>query len=576
MLSVQRGVCNVSLRQRSPQKPRVFCKRTSCFMYPALAKTIELLSRTPNQAALDALLPGLDSKHLESQLGALQGILDRRSPVGQEAILNRLEDRHPAWDEVLEKKHGRLNQALRDAVVSSNPARCSLACQAIVRYREYDLTPSLIAVTEAIDNEAAEVAAMAVLQLSQQLYDEIAGPRDYRERRDPQFVRRTMIAHLEKSVERYPEHHSKAIIESFLLLASRENAILQTVLYDSHHTCYLPILDVLSHGAHLGVMRLLLDYLDSNQAPSAVLSIIMQRNDRGFIRRLIARWRDHATPAMRRNTQRLETFCWADTESAEFTSLEGEDQLGALSLILASGMPRDQALRIVRHFLRHGELATRRAAMLALQDFDSPESDMLIATSLRDHDPEIITTAVCLARQRNIPGVLPQLLQLVEGPYEQVRLAVREQLSEFHFESFWASFDFLEDDARLSTGELVRRIDPASVNRLRDELASDRRNRRIKAAAVAAAMNVASQLEPQLIDLMQDDDELVREEVARALGGCRSTQARVVLTSALEDRFPSVRAAAQFSLNQIKQQANAAALQLDPTNLPTGNVPSHH
>ncbi|MDA7980115.1 MAG: HEAT repeat domain-containing protein [Pirellulales bacterium] len=526
-------------------------------MQPAYAKTMEFLAKTANSAAAHALLPGLDSQNRDVQISALQALLDRRDPVGQKAILDRLEAQRPGWDEVLDLKHGRLNQALRDAVVGSDAEACARACQAIVRYREYDLVPVLISAAESVTEESSETASTAIVELAQKLYEDLNGPRDYADRRDPQFIRRTVVSHLEKSTEKYPEHQSKEIIQAFLLLADRANVVLQAVLYDPRHPCYLPIVDTLANAHHLGIDRLLLDFLDSNQAPAVVLSTIAQRNDRNFMRRFITRWRDHPTPAMRSNVKRIEGFVWADLQAGALSDLDEPDQVAVLSLLVESGLKREKALAIVQFFLESGAIKARHAALQALDDFHGPKADALISKCLQDDDADVVVHAISQARKRDIPGTVPQLIALAENSDPVIQQAIRESLPEFHFETYWAGFEFMEESSRRSIGKIVKRVDPTHLERLQDELCSIRRSRRIRAAAIADVMGVAPQVESHLIEFMHDDDELVREAVAQTLGGCHSTAARQALEQGMSDRSPAVRNAAQASLKRMQTHSKS-------------------
>ncbi len=524
------------------------------------SKTIEFLAKTGNQAAVEALIPGLDSRFPEVQQAALQALLDRRDPLGQQAILERLDFNNPVWNELLEHKHGRLSQALRDAVLGDSLDDCERACQAIVRYREYDLVPVLITAAEAVDTESSEIAAPTILELSKSLYDDLTRQRDYSDRRDPQFVRRIAVGHLEQSAERYPQHRSAEIMESYLILAKRDNALLQTVLYNAQHPCYLPFLEILANAKHVGVIRLLLEFLDSNQTPAAILSTIAQRADRGFVRRLIGRWRDHATPAMRNSIRRLDNIPWGRVEAGIFDRLEEADQVAVLDLLLASGMPREELFAVVSFFLTQGTKASRHAAMQALADFSGPEADALVTSCLQAKDPVTVIAAISQARARNLTACVPQIIALAESPDEDIRQAVFDNMPEFHFERYWAGFDLMDEKTRKANGALVKRVDPSYFKRLQEELCSTKRSRRIKAAALTEAMQLAPRVEEHLIEYLQDEDELVREAMAEAIGGCNSVIARKALEQAADDRSPNVRNAVLTSLARMgKKQPGTPA-----------------
>ncbi len=59
------------------------------------------------------------------------------------------------------------------------------------------------------------------------------------------------------------------------------------------------------------------------------------------------------------------------------------------------------------------------------------------------------------------------------------------------------------------------------------------------------------QLEQPLLDLLADDDHMVRTEAASALSECDTPVTRSALHEALDDRSMSVRVAAQESLEAL-------------------------
>ena len=65
--------------------------------------------------------------------------------------------------------------------------------------------PALINAAEDESNPNRDLVADTLLQLAELLYDELAAPRDYRNRRDPQLVRQHVLGSLEQSVRRYQQ-----------------------------------------------------------------------------------------------------------------------------------------------------------------------------------------------------------------------------------------------------------------------------------------------------------------------------------------------------------------------------------
>ena len=171
-------------------------------------------------------------------------------------------------------------------------------------------------------------------------------------------------------------------------------------------------------------------------------------------------------------------------------------------------------------------------------------------SALADPDPQVQANIIPQLRGRGIPGVLPSLLELVESPYAVVRKAARESLAEFSFKRFVAAFDMLDEEVRRSTGLLVKKIDVQSVSLLNDELKSPIRTRRLRGLAIARTIDAVEGVEGAVIEMLQDEDHLVRMEAAAALGKSVSPASVAALTAALDDKSEVVRQAAQRSLQE--------------------------
>ncbi|MEX0937811.1 MAG: HEAT repeat domain-containing protein [Pirellulales bacterium] len=518
-----------------------------------------MLSKTENEAAVSALLPALDSPHQWIQEEVLRALMERRSPTGQREVLRRLHQVSDRWKEIVGRYQGRMSTALRDAVLGTDRQMCINGCQAILWFNEYDLMPVLISIAEnkgAAEDQShphSDRVAVTLLDLAQQLHTEATGPRDYRIRRDPQLVRRHVLGSLELSIGRFMQHKRKEIVEAFLVLADRGNAVLKQILRDPHHACYLTLVEALAHSSRSGVMRLMLSFLDDPQAPSAALSAIAHRSDAKFLRLLLYKVGYSPSVPVAQNLKRVSTIPWFRGDLAVLDDLDERAQQGAVSMAMASGIKRQEVYHVVRHLLQKGNLGGRRAAAGALADFSGAEANALALATLDDPDPQVQAQVLGQLRQRGIPGAVSRLLEKVSSPHTVVREAVRKALSEFSFEKYLASFDMLDEASRQTTGALVRKIDPQLVPGLVREMQTPSRVRRMRALAVARATRTVRELEGQILELLADDDHMVRAEAAKSLALSDSATARPALTEALGDRSISVQEAARASLDQLEE-----------------------
>ena len=522
-------------------------------MASGLSITLDLLTKTENEAATQVLIRALDSADPAVQEGALVGLLKRRTAAGGREILDRMPRMKPEWTTIIRQHRGRLTGALRDAILGADTDLCANGCRAAVMFRDYDLVPTLLTVIDSSSQANSALAARTVLELVEALGEELAGGRDPSDRRDPQMVRRYVLGSLESSAHRFSQHKRREVIESFLLLVSRENATLRQILSNPQHTALVTVIDLLSKSPQRGILRLLLSFLEDSFIPSAILTVIAGRSDTRFIYYLMRKIGHEPTAAMAANLKKMTSLAWLGDCRRILDQIDDAGQHSAVRFVLATGVPRQQAMGLVETLLLHGKPGGRREAARALGEFQGSEANGLAMNALADPDPQVQANIIPQLRGRGIPGVLPSLLDLVDSPYAVVRKAARESLAEFSFKRFVAAFDMLDEDVRRSTGLLVKKIDTQAVSLLNDELQSPIRTRRLRGLAIARAIDAVESVEAAVIEMLKDEDHLVRMEAAAALDTSVSAASVAALTEALNDKSEAVRQAAQQSLKAAIQ-----------------------
>ena len=136
-------------------------------------------------------------------------------------------------------------------------------------------------------NPNVDIVGQTLLDLVESLYEELASPGKLRSRRDPQIIRQHTITALESAVRQYSRHRRREVVESFLILANRNDVLLKQVLSDPHHAAFVVMIETLSHSSREGVIQLLLALLDDPHSPSAALSVIGNRHDLRFLEFLL-------------------------------------------------------------------------------------------------------------------------------------------------------------------------------------------------------------------------------------------------------------------------------------------------
>ena len=142
---------------------------------------------------------------------------------------------------------------------------------------------------------------------------------------------------------------------------------------------------------------------------------------------------------------------------------------------------------------------------------------------------------------------------MVDSSSEEVRQAVRENLPEFSVPLFLKNIRNLPEGVVAAVGNLVRKIDADAPALLRAELTCISPVRRRKALEAARAMGVVGELEQTVIELLNDEDHMVRTEAANALATCRTLPSWEALRDALLDNSMTVQGAAERSIEQISR-----------------------
>jgi HEAT repeat protein len=525
--------------------------------------TFAILASTKNEAAVNVLTAALDSADRDVHMRAINALIKRRSSAGHRELLRRWPQLSDRWKSQIAERPGRISGAVRDALVGNDRQLRIHACDAVLWIREFDLIPALLTVAEDDGNPQAELAAQTLLSLCEMLYEDLAAPRDYQQRCDPHSRRRYTVAALEKSVQKFEQHQRGEVVEAFLLLAGRENTLLRRILHNPHHKAYLPTVHSLTHSPRPGVMRLLIRFLDDTHAPTTIYSVLSRRRDVSFLRLLLKRIEEDLDGTAKGNLKRVEAFSWLERDLSVLAAFNDREQEAAVRLAVMSGMKRLEVFEIVRYMLQNGGVGARRSASASLAEFKGAEANRIVLKALHDDDAEVRAAAVAQLRDRGIPNALSTLIGLLDCPEDAVRRAAQMSLSEFRFDRYVEKFEFLDDNARSETGQLVKRVDPTALERLADEMRSSSRARRLRAVEMAVAMKAVIDLEEDLVRLLGDDDQFLRAEVIRAIRGYDSPTMRAGLRERLLDASVVVKEAAEEALQLLAQAACGSSVSPD-------------
>jgi HEAT repeat protein len=306
-----------------------------------------------------------------------------------------------------------------------------------------------------------------------------------------------------------------------------------------------------------------LNFLDDPHAPSAAITAVGNRGDVPFVRYLLRKIGREPSPVAGQNLKRITAIAWLRSLDGYLDQLDDGGQHALVRMAMASGVPRQQVFTVIEQSFRNGTPGGRRAAAEALEEFNGGKANALALAALDDADPHVQAAVLGHVRRRGIPGMLSRLIDLLESPHLVVRQAARKSLAEFSFKRFIGAFDMLDEAVRRSTGALVKKVDSHTIPLLQMELRSRVRTRRLRGLAIVRAMDAVLELEPLIIELLTDEDHLIRAEAAAALAFSRSEESLYALEELLGDRSLVVQEAARKSLTARKRIAGGAGLAAD-------------
>jgi HEAT repeat protein len=520
-------------------------------MSGGLATTFRLLADTANDAASAVLIAALDVRDREIRDQALTALLCRRNDAAEETIVRRWKDLPAHSKSQVAQRGGWLSSAIRKALADSERRFYECGCAAAVGTRDYDLIPVLVGGAMDRTNPNAGLAAATTLELAELLSEEVTGPRDYRVRRDPQLQRHHVLPSLERAATELAEHGHTELLEAFVLLANRENAALKRLLQAPSDRRFQPLADVLANSSRPAAARLLLSYLDDPHAPLSAIQIIGRRSDVSFLRHMARKIGGAPSPTVRANLKRIDSIPWVPAKLTVLDALSEAEQPGAVQLVVASSVARQQAFEVVSYVLSQGKVSGRRAAAEAMAEFGDAQASALAVRTLEDEDPHVRAAIAAQLRARGVPGAINRLVQMLESPHQVECEAAAASLDEFYFDRFSANFESLKPESRGTVAKLVRRVDPNWKVAVKLELEAPTRSRRQRALEMVLALDALDELREAVGALLKDEDQFLRVEAIRALATADGPATRQALRDALVDPHPLVQQAAEAALARL-------------------------
>lgn len=515
-------------------------------MNTALELTMDILSTTTNGAA-DQLLSLAIAEDPSLRRPAIAAMLRRKSKVGPQHVLkiwNSLSD-----DEVRAVQEYPV--AMQSAVEETLRGKAGTeewysALDALRMLSLAGLLPMLIELIEACGElELRNRMLATVLELGSALGESA------RQGREQASVRQPIVRRLADSVRRADYHRCQGLCEAFLVASVWGDRDLRMLLQDDHQAARR-LAGLLETSSLPGIMKLVAGYIRRRNIPPVVRQAIEIRSDHSF--------RESLFSFVSSEPNRMALKNLANLKPLEL--LRDWRDLGAVtSLGNHPGL-------LYAHTLNSGDATSQLTVILDVLARSSRRADVAVSFALsrcqRMAEWEWLQAAIALTNS-DFPAVqgnpaaqlLWRMVQFLDHPDAAVVEGIRDVLRPLHTDSLLKEIDLIPATNFQRLGGLVKRIDPRTVEVLRDELRCPVMERRMRAIKLARACEVVSEVEGLLAHAAIHDHREARLVAIDTLSLGSSSETFEALQQVADGPVGALRDAALDALEVRRRRAGS-------------------
>jgi hypothetical protein len=525
-------------------------------MPTSVQKTFDLLSRTKNNSAVGVLVAALDVADETLQSLAIAALLARGQTVGIVEIIRRSQNLAREGRDLVARKAPLLRQGLREALVSGEAPLRANALELVRQFEEFSELPTLTRLLEIRSSPEREVVEGTIFDLVNRLHEHLQFGSEHEEStgflRGAQRIRHQMLATLETACHRFHVHRCRQVIEGLLVLCDPENIYLKKLFQECTDEVRGIAAELLYSSKHPGVMSLVVDSLAENYPMPSTHSAFERRTDPEFVCHVLRNWPRHATAFQQKNLRELRTVAWLEPDQRHLALVPAALHRHLIGFLMGTGLPPQQKLAVLEWMVRYGSPEGRLGATDVLKELKDDHVQDVVLESLDSKEPDVQAWATSQLRGWAIPNAMEFLVERIDSPIPEVRQAARSELAGFDVHRVLEIFDQLDPRMRIAVGQLVQKIDPQTTQKLKGEILTAIRSKKIRAARAALVMNLHVEVADALLEMARDSDNLVRRTAAEVLGKVRSRAAIKMLLELTGDGSPRVREAATAALEEIK------------------------
>jgi hypothetical protein len=527
-----------------------------------LSKTFAVLAASEASEALDVLLAALGSPHESICLPAALALVERNGIQGQRSVLLRFPNLPTRVQQALQAHGDRFDGLLKQLLLHGDAEQRAEGLRAVIWFRAVDQIPHLVELLCRPSLPDLDLVAKHLAELVHLLDEDLRGTSVADASRAGITVRRDRaLAHLMQAVDRYGSLAVKEpVIESILILSPPQHAALKKVMWSGPPDCRERAGRMLLTSPHPKVMRQTLESLRQPYPHPKAFEAVRTRDDVEFLTELLRFTSGRSNHTLEQNLRQIEHIPWLSLEPPPFARIPPELQPALLSFVFTTRVPTGFKAKVQDWVLRNGGPEGRMAAAEQRSLIDKGVLQDALVDSLDAEDEHVQAWAVTQLRQHAVPEAFSLLLHRLDSPSAEVRAAVREELSGFNLDLVLGMLNTLDAESALRVGQLLHKTDDDVDAKLRRQMETALRPKRIRAAQAAVKLGYEDALLEPLLSLARDADVMIRRAVAELLAHVSAPEAASALDELTRDAHPRVRETATHAL--VRWQSHDVA-QLD-------------
>jgi hypothetical protein len=519
-----------------------------------LAQTFQLLGSTSNPLAGELLIAALDVPWAGIQGEATRSIVSRGGVREQMEAIRRYPQFGAEIRQQLEASTNSLTAAIRQCLVLGR-GDLEFAALDLARAGEaFGIIESLLDVLQGGRQDLQEEAVGALRHLVNRLYELLHGHRDVEKSplKNAGQIQHLAVMALDQALAHFHDlAHADAVVESLLALGGPGHAAAQKLLAQGNMECRALARELLFRSKHPGVMRFSLESLARPYPPPRVIDALEKRDDPEFmlatLRWVPKRW----TNTQERNLKQIENIAWLEGGTEALELVPEDLQAALVTYTSATGLCREDKLKVRQWVVRNGCPEARSAAVAVLDELDTETVQEIVLDGLESENPDVQAWATGQLRSQHVPDALNKLIERLDSPEACVQAVARQELQGFDLECLLGRFESMAPLARENAGRLLQKIDPDCLLKLTQEFHHPIRRRRLRALRGSLAYGWHINILPALLGILQDEDALIRRTAIEVLGHIPAPESIASLVALKNDPSERVRETVEQALANL-------------------------